>query len=343
MSDTWHRRHGRQRASKHTLAILDAIEPKLAAYVGPRPVVTSIRIGAGLRDVHDFETEVELAPGTTLAVRYQSMDEEDRQADSLENEGGAVAWQVVDTVRQFREHGIEALADLLHDMRMRTRKALAEWSAAGTHATLIDIRIVRTEHWGPDDALSVEVRVRALDDRLRPAIATMEVTRPDLFDGKLAEWAAVLNVHFAAQAALARQGADGLVDRLALNAIAQRWDVGEALRGIAAGIPYGLSQNLTVFVYDGHVQCHGCAAGGDLAWNRSSVVMDGHSIPAAVATALLGKSIRALVEHPVLSDDMIISHVSSTFEHGVHSVRAEFDQPRLLFCSTSGRVWQPAN
>ena len=47
-----------------------------------------------------------------------------------------------------------------------------------------------------------------------------------------------------------------------------------------------------------------------------------------------------LVEHPVLSDDVIVTDVSSRFEQGVHSIRAAFEQPRLLFCSASGRVWR---
>lgn len=36
---------------------------------------------------------------------------------------------------------------------------------------------------------------------------------------------------------------------------------------------------------------------------------------------------------------MIVTDVSSRFEHGVHSIRAAFEQPRLLFCSASGRIW----
>lgn len=341
MRAMWHREHGRSTASPHALAILDDLERQMVGLDDPRPLVSSIRTGAGLQDLHDFEVELELAPGVTLATRYQSVDEDNRDPDALEDEAGAVAWQAAETAKELHAYGIGKLADLLHGMRIRTRQVMAEWCAAGIGVSLIDIRLVRTEHWRHEEALTVEVRVRSLDGRLRPAVETLEVTRPEILDERLAAWRTSLAVRFAAQADLARQGAEGMVDRLALNAIAQRWDVAEAVRGISRGRPYGITEQLTVFVQNGYVRCHGRNATGTLSWNRDAVEIHGCSIPVTVATALRGRPVTHLVEHAVLTDDMIITDVTPSHDRGKHSIRARFDQPRLLFCGASGRVWAP--
>lgn len=344
MTRVWHREHGRGHASIGTLAMLDSIETKLLAFDDPRPCVTSIRIGAGLRDEYDYEVEVELAPGATLAVRYQLVDEDGRDPDSLDDSSGAVAWHVAKSVEEFMACGAASLAGQIHGLRLGVRRILAGWWAEGTHVTLVDIRFVRTDHVGRDDAMTVEVRLQDLNDRLRPAIVALQAKRPEHLEGTIAAWRPGISARFAARAELALQGADGWVDQLVVNAIAlQGDDVGTVLRMIASGQPYGLSQELTVFMYDGHVQCHGRdAAHPDFSWNRSSVTIYGESPPDTVLVALNGRPISCLVEHPVLSDDMIITHASAISEFGVHSVTADFEQPRLLFCSASGRVWDPA-
>ena len=338
----WYRQYGSSRASKHTLAILGRIESYLTAVAGPCPPVTSVRIGAGPGDQHDFEVEVELAAGVTLAVRYQSVDEEARDPGALEDQGGAVAWLVAESVKEFMGHGAPALADVLHDLRLRTRRTLACWWAEGIHATLEDIRSVRAEHAGPDDDLAVEARLRHLDDRLRPAIRALEAATPDLLGAQIESCKPEMARRSNARAELARHGADGWVDQLALNAIAQRDEVGPALRMIASGRPYGLSEELTVFVRAGHVRCHGWdEVNPSFSWNRDSVIIHGKSVPAVALTALVGRPVSHLVEHPVLSDDMIVTEATARHEYGLHSVRADFEQPRRLFCSASGRVWDP--
>jgi hypothetical protein len=339
---TWYRQYGRSHASTQTLAMLDTIETKLLAFDDPRPYVTSIRIGADLRDEYDYEVAVELTPGATLAVRYQLVDDEGRDPDALADELGAVAGHVVESVEEFLAHGPTSLADQLHALRLSTRGILAGWWSEGVHVTLVDMRFVRTDHVGADDAMAVEVRLRSLDDRLRPAIAALQAKRPDLLESVIVASRPGMGARFAARAELARQGADGWVDQLVVNAIAQNDDVATALRMVASGQPYGLAEELTVFMYDGHVRCHGRdAAKPDFAWNRSSVTIHGESPPETTLMALIGRPISGLVAHPVLSDDMIITRTSSKYGFGVHSITAEFDQPRLLFCSASGRTWHP--
>lgn len=335
----WRRRHGRARASRHTLAILDEVETKLLALGEPYPTVKSIRIGAGLPDLHDFETEVELAPGAVAAFGYQSVDEEGRNPDALENEGGAVAWQIVDAAKDLHGLGAGALADLLHDVRVRTRRLLARWWADGVQATLLDARLVATEFWYVADGPIIELLLVVFDDRLLPTVHAVEIERPEDLEAELFARLPKFATGFAAPAALYREGADYMVDQLVLNCIARHCDVAKALRGIVSGEWYALSEDLSIYMTDGHLMCHGRSADGVLSWNRNSITMHGRLISDAMAVALHGRPISALVEHPVLTDDMTITEVVSGTEFGVSSVRAEFIQPVLPFCGASGRTW----
>lgn len=336
----WRREYGRESASDLALEILDDIQKNLIGFSDPRPIVWSIRIGAGLHDLYDFEVEIEFAPGAILAVRYQSVDDECRDHDALEDEAGSVVYHVGKGLKDFASFGFAALADVLHDLRVRTRQALARYWADGIYETLGDIRIVYTEYWSPRDGVPFEMRVRCLDDKLRPTIGTLEITDPDSLEAELASSRQALR--FARKAELARQGADGWVDQLVLNAAAQYGDVAKILRGELSKAPLWLSQALTIWTTDGHVRCHGWdASNPNFRWNRNSIEILGRSAPDTVLTAMRGRPITQLIEHPVLSDDMIISRAYSKFEFDIHSIRAEFEQPRRLFCGASGRVWDP--
>ena len=335
----WRREHGRARASRHTLEMLDDIERRLGEYPEPRPSVASIRIGAGLHDSFDFETEIEIAPGAIVAVRYQSVDEEGRDPDYLEGEGGAVAWETLNAVKDFHELGAGFAADTLHDMRVHARKIFAQWSAAGVHATFGDIRFVRTEYSRDEDALVADLRYRGLNDWLRPALHSFEIQEPSELEDILAAYRPSIAAQFATKADLARNGADGFADRMVLNAIVREWEVGAALRALARGQYLSLSEALTFYMSNGHLRCHGRSPGGELSWNKDRVDLHGLALPDTAAAALIGRPITDLVTHSVLSDDMIISDVGSTGDYGGHAVRVTIEQPTLMFCGASGRVW----
>ena len=54
---------------------------------------------------------------------------------------------------------------------------------------------------------------------------------------------------------------------------------------------------------------------------------------------LAGHRITELIEHGVLSDDMIFAEVSNKFEYDVHAIRGNVEQPQRLFRGASGRIW----
>jgi len=333
----WRAGDGRENASHHALNILDDIERGLDTFAEPRPIVASIRIGAGLDDIHDFEVEIAFAPGAILAVRYQSVDEEGRDPDSLENEASAVAWQAIEQTRECETLGFGKLADLLHDARMKARKEIAGWWAAGINARFGDVRLVGYEYWGLCDMLKTEARIQCLDDRLRHKIATVEADHPDLLAEELAALRPGLQERSASLAELAAEGADGMVDQLVLNALAFYGDDGTTLGRFRTGQSYRWFNDLTIFAENNLMRCHG--RDGDFQWNRNSVTLFGRSAPDTVLISLIGQPVTRLVEHPVLSDDMIITEARSKFEFDVHSIHAEFEQPQRLFCSASGRIW----
>lgn len=337
----WRREHGRDRASAHALAILDAINVDLSTSPNTYPQVASIRIGAGIHDHHDFEVEVMIDAGVTVAVRYQSVDEEGRDEDDLESGSGTVAYHAVYAVKcLLQSKGPEKLAKKIHNLRVQARKTIARWHAEGAHAQFMNIRIVWTEYTVRSDDLLIEMRLGCLDDRLRPTILDLEVTDPEQLETELEGLRPNIERRFKMRTALAHQGATGMIDQLTINAISQDDDLDVAIRTIGSGFSPYLSPDLTVYSTDGVVQCHGRdMSNSGLSWNRNRISLAGRSLPETALLQLSGRPITDLVEHPVLSADMIITQASNRSEYGAHFVHAEFEQPFRLFCGTSGYVW----
>ena len=88
----------------------------------------------------------------------------------------------------------------------------------------------------PEDAI-IGVRLGGLDDQLRPSAKIIERSMKDSIKAELTDWRPSLESPFKARAAFAREGADGMIDLLAVNALAQYGDVEAALRKIRAEEP----------------------------------------------------------------------------------------------------------
>lgn len=336
----WRREYGRRSATAHTLAICDRIEADLRAAGHAGSAVASVRIGAGDRDQHDFEVEVEILPGVMIATRYQSVDEEGRDPDDLENEGGAVAWLAVVTAKEFLEMGPD-FADFVHGLRVRIRQAFASWSNEGIDVTFGDLRFVRTEFWHWEKELLFEVRFRGLDMRLRPRVHVLVVRHPEELDAELEHCRPVQGELFAARTAYARQGADGSVDQLTLNAIARYGEVGPALRRTAWLGRLWLAEHLELEMQQGRIVSSRRHAADRLGWNGNLLTISGECVPESLLVALRGRPVTALVEQPLLSGDMVIIDACSGTGRSTRGVSVTIEQPVWLFCSSSGRVWLP--
>ncbi|MBY0282509.1 MAG: hypothetical protein K2W81_00945 [Sphingomonas sp.] len=337
----WRSNQGRQTAGPHALRILHGVEKGLHRIGDRRTRMTSIGIRAHYLDICDFEVVVELAPGTGLVVRYGSTEDEDIEGDPEDRDGGAVAHLVVRTVEELQSTGADQLADILHGARVRTRQILAGWSAEGTNVVLRGIRFVREEIPPAAGDLPIEVALLGLDRTLRPAVAWQQADHPDRLDAALAKLRPEMDRRYEMHRVLSRQGADGLVDQLVVNAIATHMDVGAALRQIASGVWPNLPGNLTVFDESDRLSCHGYDPWNkDFAWNRDKLIISGMTLPATVLTAKFGRPVTQLVTHAMLSDDMTILDASSHSNQFGHSITVTIDQPRLAFCGASGRVWR---
>jgi hypothetical protein len=336
----WYPQYGRQNATTDTLEILDNVEAHLSQCGDPRPLIRSVRVGAGWEHNTDFGVEVQLCPGVILNVGYQSVDDEERDPENLHH-GWGVGIEVAESVKKHGAHGVDVLADSLHALRTRIRKALATFTHDGVYALLGEIFISCTDYGRLGDTFEIEVPLTGLDSDLRPCNAGLTLQGFNDLDEQLVGWHQTQSARFAKSRALMADGADGTVDQLAVNAIAQFDDVSEVLRGMTASGFFPLCQSVTTFVVEGHLQCHGWdRSNPNFHWNRDKVIIANADIPATILTTVVGRPITAVVDHPLLTDRMIITSAVSKDEWGKRFVELQFDQPKLLFCRASGRVWE---
>jgi hypothetical protein len=335
----WRREHGRDCASAHAFAILKAIETDIGGGPNTFPQVASIRIGASRLDSHDFEVEMAIAPGVAVAVLYQSVNEEGRDPDDLESEGGSVAFNAVYAAKSLQAYA-PALTERFYVLRVRTRKMLAGWQADGAQAQLIDIRLIWTEHNFEGDEPRMELRIRCLDGSLRPMVERLDLFNAGDLETVLAGLRSHVEGRFKMRAALARQGATGLIDQIALNAISQYAEVAAILRTLASRSGSFFLGDTIIFRTTGVVQCDGYDRyTPKLSWNRHSITIHGQSLPDTTLAASIGRPITDLVEHPILSQDMIIWRAYEAFDPGP-AILAELIMPQRLYCGVSGRTWE---
>jgi len=340
--ENWYPHHGRQNANKDTLDILDDVTCHLSQYDDPSPIIRSIRVGANYKYDIDVWVEIELCPGLILSVRFQWNDIHGRDPDNLSS-GWDIGLLAGKGVKCHRALGIDALANDFHALRMRVRKALAAYARKGVYAALGEIVIPWTQYSWPSDPCPIEVTLSSLDGSFSPSNEVLSLQGPDDLDKQLADWFERQTARFATSTSLMAQGADETIDLLAVNAIAQFGNTPEVRQGINPRGVSTLSLTLATFVVDGHLHCRGWdKANPDFRWNGNMVTIENVDVPATILTAVVGRPITALIAHPVLSDRMIITDAASKNDHGVPRIEIEFDQPKLLYCSLSGRAWEPA-
>lgn len=332
----WYRHEGRSKASKLALEILEYVDEHLRGFEW-RPRITSIGIRADCGDIYDFEVELEFSPGAFVVVRYGDCDDTERGGICTDSD--AIGQAIFAVFEDFRNRGISALSAMLYDARHEALKTLSTWSGGATHAELVKPRLLRDEWCGRQEYLS-DLEFRVLDNKLSPSEINIVADHPSLLNAKLKTHRELMDLRFARKTELARQGADGSIDQIAINAIAQRCDIADGIRWVANRTVEARHPDLYLYVRDGHIGCEGYdAQNSNFHWNGSSLTLWNCTLPEIAISQLAGQPITRLIEHPILSSDMIITEASSIEIGDQQAIQVNFDQPKRLFCKVSGRSW----
>ena len=297
--------------------------------------IKSIAIADNSRDLHRYMGIVELSSGVELAVYSGSTDE---ILEDMENGEQVFAEAVALAVRDYASMGTQFLADILHGLRVRTRKILAEWSAMERVVDFVDVRLLPYDE-SKGERLAAQLLVRGLDERLKSEVAILSLRDPDELERILLAWLPTMAKRSTARDAVARHGANASIDQIALAAIAGERDIAAILRRVGSGSVL-LPNNIQFFMTDGNVRSHGHDEKTGLHWNRNSVTVYGQTLPQTTLAAAIGRSVTDVIAHPLLADDMRILSGSSNFESAVEpaSTTIRFAQRRQPFCTISGRL-----
>lgn len=332
----WYRHEGRNKASKLALEIIEYVDEHLRGFEW-RPRITSIGIRADCGDIYDFEVELEFSPGAFVVVRYGDCDDTER--GGICTDSYAIGQAISCVFEDFRRRGINVLSAMLYDARHEALKTLSTWAGGATHAELVKPRLLRDEWCGREEYLS-DLEFRVLDDKLRPSELNIVADHPSLLNAELKTHRKLMDLRFARKTELARQGADGSIDQIAINAIAQRCDIADGIRWVANRAIEERHPDLHLYFRDGHIVCKGYdAQNSNFLWNGSSLKLWNCTLPEIAISQLAGQPITRLIEHPILSSDMIITEASSAKIGDRQAIQIDFDQPKRLFCKASGRSW----
>lgn len=251
----------------------------------------------------------------------------------------------VDDIIEWTMEGVEAsmpilplLSDTLHGVRLAARRIISGWWRNGIQARLLDVRLAPYDCWRGSKDPVLDVLVEGLDDLLNTSVQEFRLENEGGLEPELDEVFACLAGRQMARAELANVGASGTIDQLALNAIAHFGNVASTLRRFATERLFWLSDSTALLARDGAVTAGNGTANPamHIGWRR--ITVDGSQIPESILVASIGRPITDLVDHYLLSPDMIVSDARSSND-GQGSVTFDLVLRDWLFCSVSGRAW----
>ncbi|WP_420606488.1 hypothetical protein [Novosphingopyxis sp.] len=338
----WHCKDGRESASTTVLSMLDAIENSLSAEHRLRPRVLSILL-------HDEESlcevELELIPDVVLLVQFGfDWDDEYLEFDEYVEPLGvdSVAYLVSYWARYEANMRLQETADRMVTTRRRLEIISERLTAQGTPMEFVDLRILRTRTFSINKQLPVITRYRTLDHHLEMEIFE---TESGSLSQALEEYCVVgyLKYRAALRDKFSALGAHGYIDRLAVNSIELNHNLSDFIK--SGGIRKSSGQSgLPIENGDGHVRFLGWKqSSGLFLCNRNTIIIKNRSLPETILNLLPGRPITDLVEHPVLTPDLIITCAWVENRNGSPNLKIEFDQPRFLFCRNTGRIWREGN
>lgn len=288
-------------------------------------------------DEHTYETYFELAPGVVLSTTFGSPEDIEGSEFPIW-EAPRVAEEAELSIRSYLATGVDRLADILHDLRLRARRRLAVSSGTDGAAQLIGIRLT-ADGWHVGGRRHVRVRLEGLDLHLMSAAEELQIDDLDTFDAQIDRWGRTMASRYAARRTLALDGASGSIDLLTLNAISTFADPAAWIRSLSSRGWPSTPDDIVVFARNGKYRSHGSDSTSALTWNRDTVQYPTF-VPATVLVACTGRPITDLIEHPMLSEEMIIRGATCVVENKEAVLSVTIEQPRLLFCVNSGRIWR---
>lgn len=281
---------------------------------------------------------VELAPGVVMPIECGLLESvREGWGDPLDV-GDIVDLTMEDVLACMPR--VDQLSDAIHSARVTVRRIIGGWASEGIQARLIDVTLARYAVWQELDDPKLVFVVEGLDHLLRPTAQEINLHASSPLTVDLEFFKSYLSRQLCKRADLAKHGASGSIDQLALNAIAHFGDVETSLRRFEAEQIFWLPDDTAISMRDGEVTAGNGGMSPSLLIGHRSVTIDNVSLPETTLVAAIGRPITAIVEHHFLSENMIVTEGFSAVEDDRPSVTLHFDMPQWLFCSTTGRIWQ---
>lgn len=308
------------------------------------PDLLHVGVHDGEDDWSLYEVLLKLAPGVEIAIK--SGLPEDLDPDMTDEELDAVEVEAQDNVLNLVEETVQAcmprldrLADIVHEARLEARRLLAEWNRRGEQVRLVDVHLAPFDHWRGEDEPALVILIEAVGARLIPEIIEVQLETPDKMVAELSDLREPIAARCLRGAELMAKGANGTISRLALNAIDSYGDRDATIRRFAAEWRFWLSDDTALMVENGDVNAWSGRANEPIEWYPNRIRADADLVDDARLGSAIGRPVTDLLDHEFLSDDIIVTGVSSEADEERTRINIWLDMPRLLFCSISGRTW----
>lgn len=333
MNSRWEANEGRDALSPFMRAIFERIERGNFAGSVAASWIASIETNDELNSEWDCLFTVRLPEGGVAEIEYSKSTAEEIFYDCNVTDVKWAADLVINVLWRLNyERRQKGMRDAFNQQQRIIKQRLHRWRSVYGFNVHFEKSKLRWTEWGRVyDEVEHVYQIFSLDQTLQFSKMTFEsLIYLDISDHLDKLFVDLLERH-GAKAALDRIGADGSIDLLALRAAQADFPPEALFKQIARDTSDTYLNDL------GHISIdRTLKSGTDIKFQGSSITIYGVDLPEAQRLRAIGEPVTKLVEHPYLTPEMIITKA----ENFPGSFKLEFTQPRLYFCSLSGRYWR---
>lgn len=326
----------RQDVSDENIELIERLLDALpAAQVVPTPRIMQFDVSDGRpEDCWKYDIEIEVAPGVILPVLRGNLEDMDEDEPTDEE----VVEQVMAGLAMIAPQ-LPHLTEMLHQGRMTCRRVIARWNDVGASARFVDVHLAPYEGWQGAEMPQLRIVLERLGDNFEPILDKFQTTDLSTIEQDLEYRRERLTTQLEARRVVMEEGADAVIDQLAINAMARFVQLDQDVRQLRTDTVFWLPDDACISITNGHVQLSTADDEARIQWLDDTVAVRRLFIPGIELIAAIGRPVSDIFEHEYLSSDMIVEEAECDQEDGQFTLHIRFSQPTRPCCLVSGRIW----
>lgn len=216
---------------------------------------------------------------------------------------------------------------------------MEEWQAQGAPVAVDHVHLAPFPRWIPSGTPEFQIGILGLNDRLLPEVGQFYAQGLEAIRLEAEPGLDRIRARAVRRTALAKEGASGTIDELAVRVIEAHRPLAETLRQLREQDIVWLTDDDAIRWDSGHVLVAKRDFDQGISWLGNDIVVDALILSDERAEALIGRPVTEIAKHAFLDARMLIEEIMPKEFEGHPRVSFTVAMPRLYFDAETGKTW----